>query len=63
MTLSRLAYRRIPSFRREEGGLYAVYTAVVSRVYRAVMIRRHRRGGHGRLMSLSGRCTWCGEKP
>lgn len=61
--MSQFAYRHIRSFRREEGGLYAVYAAIYSRIYRAAMTRRHRGGGHGRLMGLNGRCTWCGEKP
>jgi hypothetical protein len=63
MSISQFAYRHIRSFRREQGGLYAIYSATYSRVYGLVMTRRHRNGRHGPLMGLSGRCTWCGEKP
>jgi hypothetical protein len=55
------AYRHISSFKREDGGLYAAYVIIYSGVYRFVMVRRHRNGKHGRLMS-NGRCTWCGNK-
>ena len=40
--LERVAYERIPSFRREEGGSYAVYVAVYSRAYRLAMRWQHR---------------------
>jgi hypothetical protein len=55
----RFAYRRIRSFRREYGGLYALYVSVYSAAYRRRMMARHREGGHGRLMA-NGRCEWCG---
>lgn len=54
-----LLYRHIPSFRREHGGLYRVYSSVYSRIYSTRMRRLHRRGLHGR--SPHGRCQWCGE--
>lgn len=37
-----LGRRRIRSFRREQGGLYEPYVAVVSRAYRAAMWWQHR---------------------
>jgi hypothetical protein len=61
-TLQRAAYRHIGSFRREDGGLYAAYVAVYSRLHRWRMTAAHRKGRHGRLMS-NGRCTWCGMSP
>lgn len=57
--LARLAFRRVRSFRREDGGLYAAWCAVYSRAYAARQRRVHARGGHGRLMG-NGRCEWCG---
>jgi len=58
----RFAYRRIPSFRREGGGLYSAYVAVYSRVYAARMRYLHKRGRHGRgaSHSIAPRCQWCG---
>jgi len=55
----RLLYRRVPSFKREDGGLYAAYAASHSRIYAARMRYLHRRGRHGR--SPHGRCQWCGQ--
>jgi hypothetical protein len=55
------AYNHIGSFKRERGGLYALYVGIYSRVYRYIMVRKHQNGNHGRLMS-NGRCTWCGNK-
>ena len=60
-TLSAYAYQGIPSFRREDGGLYDVYVAVYSRVYRLRMSSLHKRGRHSRPMD-NGRCTWCGAR-
>jgi hypothetical protein len=40
--LREIAYARIPSFRRERGGLYNALTAVTSRLYRARMMWLHR---------------------
>lgn len=56
----RLAYRHIPSFRREDGGLYDLFVAVYHPTYVARMRALHHAGRHGRLMS-NGRCTWCGQ--
>lgn len=57
--VQRLLYRYIPSFKREEGGLYSLYAAVYSRIYAARMRYLHRRGRHG--PSPHGRCQWCGH--
>jgi hypothetical protein len=56
------AYRHIPSFRRESGGLYHLYTAIYSRAYAARMRYLHKRGRHGggAPHSIAPRCTWCG---
>jgi hypothetical protein len=55
------AYRHIPSFRREAGGLYHLYTAVYSRAYAARMRHLHKRGRHGRPpLGINPRCQWCG---
>ena len=43
--IERLAYERIPSFRREDGGLYGAYVAVYSRAYGLAMRWRHRGAG------------------
>lgn len=58
----RLAYRHIPSFKRESGGLYSLYATVYSRVYAARMRYLHKRGRHGpdAPHSISPRCQWCG---
>ena len=61
VTPAGLAYRHLPSFRREAGGLYAAWAAVYSRVHRARMTWLHRRGRHGPL-TANRRCTWCGQK-
>jgi hypothetical protein len=58
--LKGFAYRHIPSFRRERGGLYALYVAAYSPTYVARMRSLHRAGRHGKPMD-NGRCTWCGE--
>ncbi|GLP64314.1 hypothetical protein TUSST3_09340 [Streptomyces sp. TUS-ST3] len=57
-----LAYRHIPSFKREHGGLYSLYVAVYSRAYAARMRWLHERGRHGcgAPHSIAPRCTWCG---
>lgn len=55
----RFAFRRIRSFRREDGGLYDLYVGIYSAAYRRRMTARHREGRHGRLMA-NGRCEWCG---
>ncbi len=52
------AYRRIPSFRREAGGLHATYVTVHSAIYAARMRRKHQRGRHG--PASHGICHWCG---
>jgi hypothetical protein len=56
------AYRHIPSFKRESGGLYSLYTAVYSRAYAARMRYLHKRGRHGSGAphSIAPRCQWCG---
>jgi hypothetical protein len=56
-------YRHIPSFKREEGGLYNLYVGVYSRVYAARMRYLHKRGRHGRGAphSIAPRCQWCGD--
>lgn len=56
--VERLAYQRIPSFKRESGGLYRLYASIYSRIYAARMRYLHRRGRHGH--SPRGRCNWCG---
>lgn len=54
-------YRRVPSFRRESGGSYAIYVGLHSRVYAARARSLHRRGRHITAKSgLDRRCTWCG---
>lgn len=58
--VSEFAYRHIRSFRREDGGLYAVYSAVYYRAYRLRMTSLHKRGRHSKPMG-NRRCTWCGE--
>jgi len=55
------AYRYIRSFGREDGGLYAAYVWVNSRVYSARMKWLHNRGRHSKNSMGSNRCTWCGE--
>jgi hypothetical protein len=55
----RLAYRRIPSFRREHGGLYALYVPVIARIHSTRMRRLHDRGRHG--PAPHGYCQWCGQ--
>lgn len=57
----RLAYRRIPSFRREDGGTYALYAAINSRAHAARARSRHRRGLHTTAPHGTGPCTWCGH--
>ncbi|MEH0627783.1 hypothetical protein [Streptomyces stelliscabiei] len=61
-SVQQLAYRRIPSFKRESGGLYRLYAAVYSRAYAARMRYLHKRGrhGHGAPHSIAPRCQWCG---
>ena len=61
-TVQQLAYRRIPSFKREAGGLYHLYAAVYSRIYAARMRHLHKRGRHGpgAPHGIAPRCTWCG---
>jgi hypothetical protein len=54
-------YRHVRSFRREEGGLYAVWVFAYSRIHRARMRWVHNHGRHGPLL-VNGRCTWCGVK-
>lgn len=54
----RLAYRRIPSFKREHGGTYALYVTLYSRAYATRMRYLHRRGRHG--PAPHGLCQWCG---
>jgi hypothetical protein len=56
------AYRHIPSFKRESGGLYSLYVAVYSRAYAARMRYLHKRGRHGSGAphSIAPRCQWCG---
>ena len=56
------AYRHLPSFKRESGGLYRLYAAVYSRAYAARMRHRHKRGRHGpgAPHSIDPRCQWCG---
>lgn len=56
-----LAYRWLPSFRRERGGLYALYVAIHHPTYVARMKTLHRLGRHGDAMA-SGRCRWCGAR-
>lgn len=58
----RLMHKHVPSFRRESGGLYNLYTALYSRIYSARMRYLHSRGRHGRGAphSISPRCQWCG---
>lgn len=56
------AYRRIPSFRRENGGIYDLYVRVHSALYSRRMKALHRRGRHGRAQT-DGRCSWCGHRP
>ncbi|MFF7147472.1 hypothetical protein ACFZAO_05285 [Streptomyces griseoaurantiacus] len=60
--VQRFAYRRIPSFKRESGGLYNLYTSIYSRAYAARMRYLHQRGRHNRPTphGLDPRCTWCG---
>jgi hypothetical protein len=60
--IQRAAYRQIPSFRREAGGLYAAYVAVYSRLYAARMAWLHKRGRHQAPFpdSVAPRCSWCG---
>lgn len=61
-SMQQLAYRHIPSFKREAGGLYHRYTAVYSRIYAARMRYLHKRGRHGRgaPRGIDPRCNWCG---
>lgn len=56
------AYRHIPSFKREAGGIYHLYVAVYSRIYAARMRYLHKRGRHGSGAphSIAPRCQWCG---
>jgi len=60
--IQQFAYQRIPSFKRESGGLYSLYAAIYSRAYAARMRHLHRRGRHGPRApyGLDPRCTWCG---
>jgi hypothetical protein len=60
--MQQFAYRHIPSFKRESGGLYNLYTAIYSRAYAARMRYLHKRGRHGRGAphSIAPRCQWCG---
>ncbi|MEU8740610.1 hypothetical protein [Streptomyces halstedii] len=57
-----LAYRFLPSFKREGGGLYTAFTAVYSRCYAIRMRYLHRRGRHpaAKVQGISRRCQWCG---
>jgi hypothetical protein len=59
----RLCYQRIPSFKRESGGIYAAYTAIHSRIYATRMRYLHRRGQHAKQRGLDPRCSWCGATP
>lgn len=57
-----LAYRFLPSFKREGGGLYTAFTAVYSRCYALRMRYLHRRGRHAapKVPGIGRRCQWCG---
>lgn len=57
----RVAYRRIPSFRRESGGLYDLYSRITSGIYARRARGRHNKGLHGPAVSIHGRCEWCGR--
>lgn len=57
----RVAYRRVPSFRREEGGLYNLYSGINTAIYSWRAKGRHNRGRHGPAVSAHGRCEWCGR--
>ena len=57
----RFAYERIPSFRREDGGLYALYSRIMSSIYARRARSRHDKGLHGPVVSINGRCEWCGR--
>jgi hypothetical protein len=59
-TLQQLCYERIPSFKREHGGLYQLYSAIHSRAYATRMRRLHRQGQHAAQRGLDPRCSWCG---
>ncbi|MFI8119130.1 hypothetical protein ACIF8Q_07440 [Streptomyces albidoflavus] len=55
-------YRRVPSFKREQGRLHAAYVFARSSLYAARMRRLHRAGRHSRPRpGLDQRCTWCGQ--
>lgn len=57
----RLMYEHVPSFKREHGGLYRIYSAIQSRIYATRMRALHKRGRHDRRRhGLDPRCQWCG---
>ncbi|MFJ7998952.1 hypothetical protein ACIQ7D_17650 [Streptomyces sp. NPDC096310] len=60
---TRLCYQRIPSFKREFGGLYRLYAEIYSRAYAACMRHLHRHGRHAAEPGISNRCSWCGATP
>jgi len=63
--VERVLFTHVRSFRRERGGLYAMYVAIYSRVYRTRMVWLHKRGKHAQphRESISSRCHWCGNTP
>jgi hypothetical protein len=57
----RLCFEHLPSFKRERGGLYAVYVPLHSYIYATRMRYVHRRGRHASpRRGLDTRCQWCG---
>lgn len=58
----RLMYEHVPSFKREQGGLYDLYVAAYSRIHATRMRALHKRGRHERRRpGLDPRCHWCGK--
>lgn len=58
--LQQFCYERVPSFKREHGGLYRLYSDTYSRFYAARMRYLHRHGRHAAQRGLDPRCSWCG---